>query len=637
MANPPGPPTDVASVVAQVTRPSRVVVTAGMPYANGPLHLGHLAGAHLPADIYARYMALVVGRQNVLFVCGTDEHGSTTELAAIKAGVSPRQILDEVHDKQALTLSRYAIGLDVYSGTSRPECYPIHERLSQELLTKLHGNGMLEKRASLQWFDPKAQKFLSDRLVRGTCPNCGDDNAYSDECDACGKQYEPSTLKNPRSAISDAVPEMKETKHWFLDMSRVQEQLAQWIGEKQKKKTWRPATIAATLELVHPALRFDNVHEPAYKELKATLPKHKSRYAPGKKVVLVFEKKLELEAAQKALPFATEIADEWAHRSITRDIAWGIPVPAIDDDLKGKTLYVWPDSLIAPIAFSKVARPDGEDFWRDPNARIMQFLGQDNVFFYVLMQGAMWLGAQQDIHRLPVAGELQLTDVTSACHLLVNGEKMSKSKGNFFTGDQLLDEMGYDADQIRYYLATLDLSDKPSDFNVEQLAERNRILGGIVNAALERPISAAHSKFEGKVPDGQLMPDVVADTVRMVQRYTKAMERSAHPSLLNDLENYARIINKKFTQHKPHDDRFPLEGRKDALFTGFYVLKNLMIMLQPFVPQTMERVREALNLPASVFSLDELGKPIPAGHIIGAQGRYFPSTEGAAEGTADVE
>lgn len=626
-----GPPTDVASVVAQLVRPSRVVVTAGMPYANGPLHLGHLAGAHVPADIYARYMALLVGRQNVLFVCGTDEHGSTTELAAEKAGVSPREILDDVHDRQAETLRRLAIGLDVYSGTSRPDCYPLHEKLSQDILKKLHANGMLEKRASLQWFDPKAERFLSDRLVRGTCPNCGDENAYSDECEVCGSQYEPSKLKEPRSAISDAVPVMRETKHWFLDMSRVQEELATWITDKQKKKTWRPATIAATLNLVHPALRFDNVNEPAYKDLKSTLPAHKSRYAPGKKVVLVFEKKRDLETARAALPFETEIADEWAHRSITRDIVWGIPVPDIDDELKGKTLYVWPDSLIAPIAFSKVARADGEDFWRDPNARIMQFLGQDNVFFYVLMQGAMWLGSQDDVHRMPVAGELQLTDITSACHLLVNGQKMSKSKGNFFTGDQLLDEMGYDADQIRYYLATLDLSEKPSDFNLDQLGERNRILGGIVNAALERPISAAHSKFDGMVPDGTLMPDVVTDTVRMVQRYTKAMERSAHPSLLNDLENYARIINKKFTQHKPHDDRFPLEGRRDALFTGFYVLKNLMIMLQPFAPSTMDRVRVALDLPASVFSIDELGKPIPAGHRLGKQGTYFPSTEGAVQ------
>lgn len=631
MANHPGPPTDVSTVLQQLQRPPRVVVTAGMPYANGPLHLGHLAGAHLPADIYARYMGLVVGRDNVLFVCGTDEHGSTTELTALKAGKSPREILDEVHDQQAVTLKRYNVGLNTYSGTSRPDCFPLHKTLSQDILTRLHANGLLETRASLQWFDPKLGKFLSDRLVRGTCPKCGADGAYSDECDACGSQYEPSSLLNPKSAVSDATPEMRETSHWFLDMSKVQDELYAWILDKEKKRTWRPATIKAVIELVRPCLRFDNVNEPAYKELKATLPKHKSRYAPGKKVELVFDTKADLHAAQAALGFATEIPDAWAKRSITRDIAWGLPLPDIDPALAGKTLYVWPDSLIAPIAFSKVARADGEDFWRDPQTKIMQFLGQDNVFFYVLMQGAMWLGSQADIHRQPIAGELQLTDITSCSHLMVNGEKMSKSKGNFFTGDQLLDEFGYDADQIRYFLATLNLADDASDFNVEQLKERNKFLGGILNAALERPISAAHSKFDGKVPDGKLMGTIVADTVRMVQRYTKAMEKSSHPGLLTDIENYARNITSLFAQHKPHDDRFPLEARIDSLYTGLYVLKNLMIMLYPFVPTTMDRLRQALNLPESVFSLDELGKPLPAGHVLGAQQQYFPSVDAPAE------
>jgi methionyl-tRNA synthetase len=625
MATHHGPPTDVDTVLRQIPRPPRVVVTAGMPYANGPLHLGHLAGAHLPADIYARFMTLLVGRQNVLFVCGTDEHGSTTELAALKAGRSARELLDEVHDRQALTLARYDIGLDVYSGTSRPDCFPIHAQLAQSMLTRLHENGMLEKRSSMQWFDPKVQKFLSDRLVRGTCPKCGTDGAYSDECDACGSQYEPTSLLHPKSAISDATPEMRETKHWFLDMSRVQDQLYSWILDKEKKKSWRQATTKAVIELVRPCLRFDNVHEPAYKEAKAALPKHKSRYAPGKKVELVFDSRADLAAAAQALAFPTTIPDEWAKRSITRDIAWGLPLPDLDPDLQGKTLYVWPDSLIAPIAFSKVARADGEDFWRDPSTKIMQFLGQDNVFFYVLMQGAMWLGSQADIHRLPVAGELQLTDVTSCSHLLVNGEKMSKSKGNFFTGDQLLNDMGYSADQIRYFLATLNLADDASDFAVEQLNERNKFLGGILNAALERPISAAHSKFEGRVPDGKLLDAVVTDTIRMVQRYAKAMEKSSHPGLLTDLENYARHITSLFAQAKPHDDRYPLEARKDALFTGLYVLKNLMIMLWPFVPSTMDRVRQALNLPPSVFTIDELGKPLPAGHVLGAQQQYFPA------------
>jgi methionyl-tRNA synthetase len=392
---------------------------------------------------------------------------------------------------------------------------------------------------------------------------------------------------------------------------------------------------------VLPSLRFANEHEATYKALKGNLPKHKSKYAPGKRVVVQFASKVDLEAARQVLldrGIPTELVDEWAHRSNTRDIAWGIPVP--DDvwpDLKGKTLYVWPDSLIAPLAFSQVAlKNKGQDplrsaeFWRDPEARIFQFLGQDNVFFYVLMQGAMWLGTQDNPHRLPHPGELQLTDVLGCYHLLVGGEKMSKSRGNFYTGDQLLDEKGYTADQIRYYLALLGLSEKSSDFDFGTLDARNKFLAGPMNAAFERPISAAHSKFGGRVPHGVLMEKVVADTVRIVRRYVRAMERAEYHSLLFEMENYARTINSLFTQYKPHDDRHPEEARRNALFTAFYVLKNLMIMLYPFVPTTMDRLRESLRLPTSVFRLEELGVPVPGGHEVGQKQEYFLAPPGAA-------
>ena len=642
--NPPPPgknphvPTDVPSVLRQVQRPRRALVTAGMPYANGPLHLGHLAGALLPPDIYARYLGMLIGRENVLFVCGTDDHGSTSEVAAIAAGVPTRQFIDGLHAQQKVTIDRYAIGLDVYSGTSRPECFPVHKEVCQDFLRKLHGNGLLQKRTTRQWFDPKMQRFLPDRLVRGTCPNpkCGYDSAYSDECDRCGHQHDPTQLINPRSTLTDAVPEMRDTTHWWLDMWSVSETLRVWL--EGKRKTWRPSVIADVLDKVLPSLRFDGEHEARYKELKATLPAHKSKYAPGKKVVLQFGNKADLAAGQAALAaagIASVAVDEWAHRSITRDIAWGVPVPDIDPDLAGKTLYVWPDSLIAPISFSQVALTQKGldpathvDYWRDPRARVVQFLGQDNVFFYVLMQGAMWLGTQADPHRLPVAGELQLTDVVGSFHLLAGGDKMSKSRGNFYSGDQLL-EKGYAPDQLRYYLALLGLADKSSDFEFAKLDERNKFLAGPMNAAFERPISAAHSKFEGRVPEGVLLDNVVADTVRMVQRYVKSMERADFPNLLFEIENYARTVNSLFAQYKPHDDRHPEESRRNGLYSAFYVRKNLMIMLYPFVPATMERLRESLRLPADVFRIDELGVPIPAGHALGPKQAYFPVPPGA--------
>jgi methionyl-tRNA synthetase len=353
--------------------------------------------------------------------------------------------------------------------------------------------------------------------------------------------------------------------------------------------------------------------------------------------LLQFTNKANLHVAQQFLneqKIQSEIANEWAYRSISRDIPWGIPVPAFDEELENKTLYVWPDSLIAPIAFSEAAleaRGESADkvkeYWYDSNAKVYQFLGQDNVFFYVLMQAAMWLGSQDDQTRLPIDGELQLNDVFGCFHLSVNGAKMSKSTGNFYTGHQLINELGYDPDQIRYFLALQGLGDKPSDFDFKMLNDRNAFLAGRMNAAFERPISATHSKFNGIVPDGKLIDKVEKDTFHMVQRYTKAMGKANYPNMLYELENYARKINTLFNKHKPHDDRFPEEQRKDALFSAYYLLKNLMIMLSPFVPQTMDRLREALNLPKEVFTIDQLGTGIEAGHVIGQQGTYFPAVD----------
>ncbi len=633
------PPSDVKAILELVKRPKTAVITAGMPYANGPLHLGHLAGAHVPADVLARYMRMLIGNENVLFVCGTDDHGSTSEVAAIKNGQSVREFIDQIHSKQKLTMDRYGISLNVYSGTSRPDCFPMHAELSQDFIRKLFKNGMLEKKISKQWYDVKLNRFLQDRNVTGKCPNpkCTNENAYSDDCEVCSTQYDPSELIHPRSSLSDATPELRDTVHWWLDLWKVSDELAEWIQTKQGK--WRTPVFNEVLGTVLPAFQFDNTHEPLFKEMRESLPKHKSRYAPGKKVVVQFDKKADMNAGLKMLEdkgIECTLLDGWAHRSITRDVTWGIPLPKdLDPEMEGKTLYVWPDSLIAPISFSKVAlKNQGRDvqeyekFWKDPGAKIYQFLGQDNVYFYVLMQGAMWLGSQADPQHLPVAGDFQLTDIFGCFHLMVDGEKMSKSRGNFFTGDQLINELGYEPDQVRYFLALLSLPEKSSNFDFHTFIERNKFLAGPLNAAIEKPIAAVHSKFNGKVPNGKLIEKAEKETMQIVQRYTKQMERAEYSTLLFAIENYARLINSFFVQYKPHDDRMPEESRADALYSCFYVLKNLMIMLHPFAPLTMEKVRQSLNLPLDVFSIDELGKPIPAGHLIGLKQQFFPAVEG---------
>ena len=242
------------------------------------------------------------------------------------------------------------------------------------------------------------------------------------------------------------------------------------------------------------------------------------------------------------------------------------------------------------------------------------------------MQGALWIGTQEETNRLPIKGELQLTDIFS-CHLLqVDGQKMSKSTGNFYSGDQLLDEYGHSADQIRYFLALLSLPEKPSNFDFEALKKRNDFLAGPLNAAFEKPISACHSKFGSIIPSGKLIGKTEKETLKIVQMYARSMPKAEYSTLLFAIENYARIINGLFTMYKPHDDRFPEEERADALYSCFYILKNLMIMLHPFVPSTMDKLRQTLNLDEDIFRIDQLGVPMPENHQINEQLEYFPPT-----------
>ena len=239
---------DLDTLKKQAFRPKRALITAGMPYANGPVHLGHLAGALIPPDIHARYMRMLIGKENVLLVSGNDDHGSTSELAALKAGVPIREFIDGIHDKQLKTLEHYLLSFDVFSGTSRPDCFPVHSALCQDFIRKLHKNGMLQKRSSKQWYDPKLKRFLQDRFVNGKCPNpkCENTSAYSDQCEVCDTTYEPSELLNPRSTLSDAIPELRDTVHWWLDLWSVSDELTEWIKTKQNK--WRKVVFNEVFE-----------------------------------------------------------------------------------------------------------------------------------------------------------------------------------------------------------------------------------------------------------------------------------------------------------------------------------------------------------------------------------------------------
>ena len=290
------------------------------------------------------------------------------------------------------------------------------------------------------------------------------------------------------------------------------------------------------------------------------------------------------------------------------------------------------------------------------NFTVQQFLTRDNFakrfergdaiwlheFFYALMQGYDAVAQETDVQ---IGGSDQLFNLMAGRKLMESfGQRpqvvltfpilegtdgvmrMSKSTGNYFTADELLDQHGFSPDQLRYYLSQLSLAKKQSNFELESLREKCAFLAGVMNASLEKPISAALSKFDGCVPEGQLMGKTAEETRKMVETYLRLMAKADYADLLGLVENYARLINKLFTNYKPHDDRFPEAERRDALYSSFFLLKTLMIMLYPFAPETMDRVRQALQLPPTVFAVEELGTPIAPGHRVGNLVEFFPST-----------
>jgi methionyl-tRNA synthetase len=301
----------------------RLLVTAALPYANGPIHIGHLAGCYLPADIYSRYQR-AQGR-DIKFICGSDEHGVPITIRAMKEGVTPQQVVDKYHALIRDSFKEMGISFDIYSRTSAP----VHRETAQAFFKKLYDDGLFEERETEQFYDPEKNVFLADRYIIGTCPVCQNTNAYGDQCEKCGSSLSPEQLINPRSALSDTVPEKRKTKHWYFPLNKYEDWLREWIVEG-KKGEWKP-----------------NVYGQCKSWIDAGLQP----------------------------------------RAMTRDSNWGVPVPL--PDAEGKVLYVWFDAPIGYISATKELTPMWSDYWQREDTKLVHFIGKDNIVFHCIIFPAM--------------------------------------------------------------------------------------------------------------------------------------------------------------------------------------------------------------------------------------------------------
>ncbi len=516
----------------------RTLITTALPYANGPVHIGHLAGVYVPADIYARYMRLK--GEDVIMIGGSDEHGVPITIKARAEGVTPQDIVDRYHNIIKESMKGLGISFDIYSRTTSE----IHHETASEFFRHLYDKGEFVEKTSMQPYDEVAGEFLADRYVTGTCPHCGNERAYGDQCEACGTSLNATDLINPRSALTDSEVVMRETKHWFLPLDKWEGELSKWILEGHKE--WKT-----------------NV----YGQCKSWID-------------------LGLQP-----------------RAVSRDLKWGVPVPV--EGAEGKVLYVWFDAPIGYISNTKELLPDSwEKYWKDPETRIINFIGKDNIVFHCIVFPAMMM-AYGDGFQLP-------DNVPANEFLNLEGDKISTSRNWAVWLHEYLVDFPGKQDVLRSVLTATAPETKDNDFTWSDFQARNNnelvaILGNFVN----RAIVLTHKYFEGKVPaagelaevDTQLYADINAAKVSLSNNLDTFHFREA----LKDAMEIARIGNRYLQETEPW--KVAKTGDMDRVATvmnvALQICGNIAVAFEPFLPFMSEKLRDMLNM--GQISWDALG------------------------------
>ena len=536
----------------------RNLITTALPYANGPVHIGHLAGVYVPADIYVRYLRKK--GEDVAFIGGSDEHGVPITIKAQKEGVTPQDIVDRYHKIIKDSFEELGISFDIYSRTSSKT----HHELSSAFFKKLYDEGKFIEKTSMQFYDEKAGQFLADRYIVGKCPHCGNERAYGDQCEACGTSLNATDLIDPVSAITGNKPELKETKHWYLPLDQYEGWLKEWILEEHKE--WKPNVYGQCKSWL------DNGLQP---------------------------------------------------RAVTRDLDWGVPVPI--EGAEGKVLYVWFDAPIGYISATKDLTPEWEKYWKDPETRMIHFIGKDNIVFHCIIFPAM----------LKADGSYILPDNVPANEFLnLEGDKISTSRNWAVWLHEYLVEFPGKQDVLRYVLTANAPETKDNDFTWKDFqTQNNSELVAIYGNFINRTLVLTQKYFANRVPErGELTDydkEVLAEIPQIVERVEKSLETFHFRDALKEAMNLARLGNKYLADTEPWKVIKTDEGRvKTILNICLQISANLSTLMEPFMPFSSQKLREFMNI--DVIDWAKMGDGvIPAGHELGEAGLLFEKIEDA--------
>ena len=516
----------------------KFTVTAALPYANGPLHLGHIAGVYLPADIFVRFLRMK--HEDVLFVCGSDEHGAAITLRAKKEGISPQDIVNKYHQINSKAFKDFDIDFDVYSRTSNE----IHHQTAQEYFKVLNNNGTFTKQTTEQFYDAEFKQFLADRYVTGECPNCHNANAYGDQCEKCGSALSPTELINPVSTLSGKTPVLKETTHWFLPMERHEAWLKEWItdgtidGKQQHDpKTWRNQVNGQSLSWINGGLH---------------------------------------------------------PRAMTRDLDWGVKVPVEGAD--GKVLYVWLDAPIGYISATKewaqANNKDWKDYWTG-DRKLVHFIGKDNIVFHAIIFPIL----------LKEHGGLVLPDNVPAYEFLnLEGDKFSTSRNWAVWLHEFMAENPEKKDELKYVLTAIAPESRDSEFTWAEFQSRiNNELADVFGNFVNRSIVLTHKYFEGKVPARGSMEAYDKEVLAELATYPSKIESLIRAYKLREAQaeamNLARLGNKYLAETEPWKlAKTDMKRVETILNIALQITANLTVVFQPFLPEKAKTLAEFLNI-----------------------------------------
>ena len=538
----------------------RTLITTALPYANGPVHIGHLAGVYVPADIYARYLRLK--GEEVLMIGGSDEHGVPITIKAKNEGVTPQDIVDRYHNIIKDSFEGLGISFDVYGRTTSET----HRKTASDFFKKLYDKGEFIEKTSMQLYDEDAKQFLADRYVTGTCPHCGNPNAYGDQCEACGTSLNATDLIDPKSAITGNVPVLKETSHWYLPLDKWQSRLEEWILKDHKE--WKT-----------------NV----YGQCKSWL-------------------EMGLQP-----------------RAVSRDLDWGIPVPV--EGAEGKVLYVWFD---APIGYiSNTIDLVGDDYtkwWKDPETRMLHFIGKDNIVFHCIVFPSM----------LMADGSYNLPDNVPANEFLnLEDDKISTSRNWAVWLHEYLEEFPGKQDVLRYVLTANAPETKDNNFTWKDFQTRNNselvaILGNFVN----RAVVLTHKYFDGVVPAAGELTEAETSLIEEIKKLkgelSEALDTFHFREALRLAMDMARAGNKYLQETEPWKvAKSDMARTATILNTAIQMCANLSIAFEPFLPFMSEKLMKMLGLEKITWDMLGCFDLIPAGAKIGEPVLLFEKIEDA--------